>query len=133
MKLQIGVKVLIRNSDGLFLFIQKTELLQNETRKSWDIPGGRIEPDENLTVALQREVKEELAVELTEKTALINAQDIFVTAKELHVVRLTYIVDQDIAALTLSEEHQAYRWCTIEDIIQQNVDPYLKETLELLT
>lgn len=48
MKLQIGVKLLIQNHEGEYLFIKRTKLLQNESEVSWDIPGGRIESNEYL-------------------------------------------------------------------------------------
>ena len=108
MNLQIGVKILIRNRQQQFLFIKRTKLLQNETEESWDIPGGRIEPEEALDAALAREVQEELGIALTGTPQLINAQDIFMFAKDLHVVRLTYLLDTDVdvSTITLSDEHQ---------------------------
>jgi 8-oxo-dGTP diphosphatase len=132
MQLQVGVKVIIKNSNGLYLFLQKTELLQNETQQSWDIPGGRIDPNEPLLDALRREVSEEIGSELSGELQLINAQDIFVAAKDIHVIRLTYITTQDIDPITLSDEHQSYIWASAEDITALNVDPYLRETLALL-
>ena len=132
MQLQVGVKVIIKNSNGLYLLLQKTELLQNETRQSWDIPGGRIDPNEPLLDALRREVSEEIGNKLLDEVQLINAQDIFVTAKDIHVIRLTYITTQNIDTITLSDEHQSYIWASAEDIAALNVDPYLRETLALL-
>lgn len=133
MQLQIGVKVLLKNDQDKYLFLQKTELLQNEHERSWDIPGGRINPDEHLPDALTREVLEEIGIRIHAIPTLINAQDIFVPAKNLHVVRLTYVVHEEPeSAIVLSDEHQAYKWATIAEISTNNVDPYLLETLTLL-
>lgn len=134
MQLQIGVKVLIKNSSDKYLFIQRTTLLQNEMDLSWDIPGGRIESYEPLHTALKREFMEELNVPLTAAPLLLNAQDIFVEKKQLHVVRLTYLADQNISdsSVHLSSEHKEYCWATIENAMQLNLDPYLKETLRQL-
>ena len=132
MQLQIGVKVVIKNSEGRYLFIQRTELLQNEQEVSWDIPGGRIDAEEELRQALNREVLEELGIKLQGIPKLINAQDIFVSAKDLHVVRLTYLLSQDIDTVVLSGEHQAYQWLGLDEIGTINIDSYLKETLGLL-
>lgn len=132
MQLQVGVKVLIKNSNGQYLFIQRTSLLQNETELSWDIPGGRIDPHEPLHAALQREINEELGVTLGGNVELLKAQDIFVEQKRLHVVRLTYLVMQDIpdTSILLSHEHQVFRWCTAEQIPGLHLDPYVKEIVE---
>lgn len=132
MKLQIGVKVLIKNSHGNYLFIKRTDLLQNETETSWDIPGGRIEPEESLPDALRREVKEELDIDLTGEPVLVNAQDIFVPAKDLHVVRLTYTLTADIETINLSDEHQEFTWVSPDTLSTLNLEPFLKETLARL-
>ena len=130
MNLQIGVKVLLRNSSGEFLFVKRTQQLEGETEVSWDIPGGRIEPHEALDEALRRETKEELGIELTGAPQLLNAQDIFVPSKDLHVVRLTYLLDSDIdiAAVQLSDEHQDVAWLPRLEAIDIT-EPFLSEPL----
>ncbi|MEO5950482.1 MAG: NUDIX domain-containing protein [Candidatus Saccharimonadales bacterium] len=132
MQLQIGVKVLIKNSKGLYLLVQRTDTLSNNQEHAWDIPGGRINPEEDLRSALTREVNEEIGIKLTDAPKLIDAQDIFVTTKDLHVVRLTYTIDMDVSDIILSQEHQAHTWTSLEDAFQLNVDPYLKKILSKL-
>ena len=131
MHLQVGVKVLLRSSDGTFLLIKRRgyEAL-NET---WDIPGGRIDPAESLAVALKREVMEEIGVELTGIPQLIAAQDIFPSGKDIHVVRLTYVVDQQIEDITLSVEHSEYGYFTPDEMNGLSIDPLVPEALELFT
>lgn len=134
MQLQIGVKVLIKNSNGQYLFIQRTSPLQNETELSWDIPGGRIDPHEPLHTALKREINEELGVTLDGPVELLEAQDIFVERKRLHVVRLTYLAMQDIpdTSIVLSHEHQDFRWCTARQLPSLHLDPYVEEIVKRL-
>ncbi len=133
MNLQIGVKILIRNRQQQFLFIKRTKLLQNETEESWDIPGGRIEPEEALDAALAREVQEELGIALTGTPQLINAQDIFAPAKDLHVVRLTYPLDTDVdvSTITLSDEHQAITWLSLTDARATITEPFCLKHLPI--
>ena len=130
MNLQIGVKVILRNSSGELLFIKRAQRLENTADALWDIPGGRIEPHESLDEALRREIKEELGIELHGTPQLISAQDIFVGSKDLHVVRLTYLLDSDIdiAAVQLSDEHQDVAWLPREEAIGMT-EPFLSETL----
>lgn len=130
MQLQIGVKVLIKNSDGFYLFLKRSKLLSSDIKTSWDIPGGRINPDENLHSALVREVSEEIQYTLQNEPTLIAAQDIFVDAKNLHVVRLTYITTEDIPNVVLSDEHEDYEWRHISDTSDLNIEPYLKAVLD---
>ncbi len=128
MKLQVGVKVLIENQQNEYLLIQRAEKMEGETEPHWDIPGGRIEPEESLADALKREVQEETGIELDSKPVLIKAQDIFVEAADLHVVRLTYKAFGE-GAITISDEHQTFQWAKIKVALNSNLDPYLREVL----
>jgi len=132
MTLQVGVKVLIENSEGLYLFLKRSTVTASEIQNSWDIPGGRINSDEKLIEALKREVLEEINYELKSIPRLISAQDIFVTGKDLHVVRLTYITKEEVPNILLSDEHEEYVWRSLNDIYTMVTDPYLKEVLQTL-
>ena len=130
MNLQVGVKALIKNSHGEYLFMRRSTILATDVSEpSWDIPGGRIEPDEYLPEALKREVQEEIGHEIQSTPDLIAAQDIFVPTKELHVVRLTYILNEDVDDIDLSEEHEEYVWVHESQLETVNAEPYLAEVL----
>lgn len=133
MNLQVGVKVLIRNSSNQYLFLRRsTKLSTDSNETSWDIPGGRINADEPLLDALKREIKEEIGHSMTTTPKLIASQDIFVETKNLHVVRLTYTVKEDIPNIHLSDEHDDYRWIDETEIQRVNTEPYLAEVLNNL-
>lgn len=128
MNLQVGVKALINNTKGEYLFIKRSQLLGSEKETQWDIPGGRIEPGENLPEALAREIKEETSMDLSGEPELLAAQDIFVLAKDLHVVRLTYSA-QATGELLLSDEHLDHTWVTPREAEKLNLDEYLRPVL----
>lgn len=130
MTLQVGVKVLLENAAGELLFLRRSQKVSTDTDElQWDIPGGRIDPAEPLLEALAREVAEEIGLALAGEPTIIAAQDIFVAAKDLHVVRLTYRAQVAEGSITLSEEHGEYEWFTPEAAKQQNIDPYIQEIL----
>jgi 8-oxo-dGTP diphosphatase len=129
MKLQVGVKALIKNDQGKYLLLKRAQAMTNEIEPHWDIPGGRIEPEESLHDALQREIAEETGLTLSALPRLLEAQDIFVTAADLHVVRLTYEMD-GAGEATFSDEHQEAAWMTLDEAKQVNLDPYLRKVLE---
>lgn len=128
MKLQVGVKILIQNDHGEYLFIQRSKTMEGEREPHWDIPGGRINTEEALQDALAREVHEETGLMLINKPQLIAAQDIFVDDKELHIVRLTYRVEGE-GMVRLSEEHQSYKWWSKTEALSENIDPYIRKVL----
>lgn len=130
MKLQVGVKVLI-GKDGKYLFLRRSQSFKAGLQQ-WDIPGGRIAPDEKLQTALEREVEEETGLRLVEVGELLAAQDIFNLDKDLHVIRLTYL-GAAAGEVTISDEHDAYRWMTVQELLEEGqVDQYLKPVLESL-
>ncbi|HCR55719.1 TPA: hypothetical protein DIV49_01995 [Candidatus Saccharibacteria bacterium] len=131
MKLQIGVKALIKNKDGEYLFLRRVEAMDTESTPHLDIPGGRIEVDEPLEQALAREIREETGLSLLAVHKLLAAQDIFVNAKNVRVVRLTYVAKAE-GKVVLSNEHSDYAWLTIENAMQANLDPYVREVLAMI-
>ncbi len=51
----------IRGADGTFLITQR--MADDTLGGYWEFPGGKVEPGEELTAALRRELREELGVE----------------------------------------------------------------------
>lgn len=130
MNLQVGVKALIKNGKNEYLFLRRSAKLSTDSNEvSWDIPGGRINPDEALLDALSREIEEETGYKITSIPLLLYSQDIFVDAKNLHVVRLTYVINEEVPSINLSDEHIEYKWVKGTDINNVEAEPYLAEIL----
>jgi 8-oxo-dGTP diphosphatase len=128
MILQVGVKALIQNDAGKYLFIRRVRTMDNETEPHWDIPGGRIKPEEELTAALAREIDEETGMTLEGTPDLLAAQDIIPPGRNLHVVRLTYRAHAK-GEPKLSQEHQELSWMTREEALDANLDKYIREII----
>ncbi len=129
MILQVGVKVLLKTQEGKYLFLKRAASFKPGTQQ-WDIPGGRINPDEPLDTALAREVQEETGLALGDHH-LIAAQDIFNHDKDLHVVRLTYIGETSGSeTVSISDEHAEYKWLTKDEIDTEQLDPYLLKIID---
>ena len=131
MELQVGVKVLLRNSEGKYLLLLRSAEKYPETGAQWDIVGGRIDPGSELLENLRREVKEETGLDFTAEPKLVAAQDILAVPGK-HVVRLTYSGSIE-GEPTLDEDHTDFGWFTIEEIKQlENLDKYVNQILDLL-
>ncbi len=128
MELQVGVKALLKNSEGKYLVVRRSPEKYPEVVDQWDIVGGRINPGTSLLENLKREIMEEVGLTLAEEPRLIAAQDILRIA-DRHVVRLTYIARIN-GQVKLDEDHSEYRWVTIDELRAiESIDRYLKELL----
>lgn len=130
MKLEVGVKALVANNSGQYLFVKYTDTLQEEETPRWDIPGGRLRAEETLVEALTRELKTQLKAKLL-NCAVVSAQDVMLPNIDLHVVRVTYQA-QIQGDLRIGAAQGLYRWATPAEALAFNIDSYLRHTLELL-
>ena len=117
MKLFVGVK-------GVVVFNRKVLLLRESSRYEdgtkagkWDVPGGRIKPEEDLHTGLKREVEEECGLKVT-PGELLRAFDGFpeIRGEKCHVVRLYFLCTAESAQVTLSDDHDQYEWVDPADI-----------------
>ena len=132
MELQVGVKAFIKNRQGKYLMLKRTEPYHPNDAPKWDIPGGRINPGEELMIALAREIKEETGMTLKGTPQIMAAQDILRTPGR-HVVRLTYTA-QAAGKITLDpKEHTEFGWFTLPEINKLYKDSYLTPVLKQIS
>jgi len=118
MELQVGVKVLLKNSEGKYLLLKRSKEKYPEVKNPWDIIGGRIDPGTSLFENLKREIKEETSLDLEEEPRLVAAQDILKVA-DRHVIRLTYTGNIE-GEPTIDEDHSEYKWFDADEL--RNLD-----------
>lgn len=104
---QIEVVAAIIKRGEAFLATQRG---YGEFKDGWEFPGGKIEPGEEPKVALHREIKEELAVDIEVKDFLCTVE---YTYETFHLTMHCYICELVDAEITLLE-HEAAKWLTID-------------------
>lgn len=96
---------------GLFFYCKSTNrylyLLRTDYKSpSWSIPGGKVENDETLFAALQRECNEEIGYDIT-SLKLIPIQQ-FVNYNFTYHTFFSEVIDEFIPIL--NDEHCGYAW-----------------------
>jgi len=131
MKLQVGVKILLKNTKGKYLILHRSSKKYRNAKGFWDIPGGRIKVGTKLIDNLKREIKEETGLQLKDTPKLIAAQDIL-RVKGKHIVRLTYMGIAKGKVELDPNEHDDYRWLSKNEIKKlPDLDSYLKKLFRL--
>lgn len=129
--LQVGVKVLLKNLKGEYLFVRRNPKKYPEVGAVWDIVGGRINAGTTLIENLKREVKEETGLDLVKPVRLVGAQDILKVPGR-HIVRLTYLGEIS-GEPVMDEENTEHVWMTKEQIKNLPVgtlDSFFNQLLE---
>lgn len=131
MELQVGVKAIARNNEGKYLLVKRSAVQYPDVQDAWDIVGGRIHSGTGLRENLLREIKEEVGLEFTGEPRLLGAQDIFPTAGNRHVVRLTYVIELNGNPVLDVRENTEYRWVSFEEFKSwPGLDIYVKKLLD---
>ncbi|MFA7216623.1 MAG: NUDIX hydrolase [Candidatus Paceibacterota bacterium] len=129
-KLQVGVKIFLKNPEGKFLLVKRNSDKYKNVKGEWDIVGGRIDLGSDLLSNLRREVMEETKLQITFEPRLVYAQDI-ISNEEKHVVRLSYIGDTQGEPELDLEENIEYQWLTLEELTtKEDLDIYVKDILD---
>lgn len=130
-KLQVGVKIFLKNREGKFLLVRRNPEKYAGANGSWDIVGGRINNGTKLLENLKREVKEETQLEIISEPKILYAQDIIPNG-ETHIVRLSYVGNTEGEPVLDSSENIQYKWLSIDEIKkQEDLDVYVKEIIDL--
>ncbi len=100
----------------------------------WELPGGRIEVDELDTStaeeAFRREIKEELGFDEFQIVRPLGSMIGYTLKNHTPTCRIIYAIKNDAAELSISAEHEEYRWVGFEDLENYIFSP-LKNSVEL--
>jgi len=97
----------------------------------WDAFGGHLERDESPEQALRRELREELAIEITFARFLHVYEDVDPTSGELFRHHLFLVTGWDGEPGIANEEHSEIRWYRPEEVPELDLMPSLKEAIAM--
>ncbi len=107
--------VIVKSDKVLILVRSKKEIEKSKfnNKLSWDLPGGGMSVYEKCEDGLLREISEETKL----STNIIKPLSVFDTFKnKLHLVIITYLCEYISGEVSLSSEHESYKWYTINEL-----------------
>jgi nucleoside triphosphatase len=115
------VGALIFNPEGKMLLVQS-----HKFHGKWVVPGGHIEVGEKMADAVIREAKEETGLDVYDPQLIFFQEFIMDDAfwKNMHFIFFDFALKTDSSNVVLNEEAQAYKWVSLEEAVEMDVDAY---------
>ncbi|MBP9686486.1 MAG: NUDIX domain-containing protein [Candidatus Doudnabacteria bacterium] len=116
-KLFVATKALIVHEGKVLLLQESTAYADGTNAGKWDLPGGRLHPDESFRDALLREVKEETGLDVTVGGCVyVDEWWPQVRGEQWHVVGMFFVCkSQSVADVVLSTDHAAFEWVPLAE------------------
>jgi len=122
------VEAIIKNEEGKILLLKRSDV-NIFYKGKWQLPGGKVDFGENMTVAIQRELKEETNCGC--KNLVL--EKVFSFYQEFNGFSGTHflmIFNCDLVGdLKLSEDHDEYAYFSINEIKKLHLAPNSKKAI----
>ena len=120
---RVSVKAVIRHDDGVVI-LRKFD-------GKWDLPGGRLEPDEDISNSLIREIQEEMGVLATVGQLIYTGVRRREPPKQ-NVVVVAHLctIDASLEDIVLSDEHDMVRVIQADEMSELVIADSYREALE---
>ena len=134
-KILIANRCIVLNKQGKILLLQRSSKGTFDPGK-WEFPGGKLEQGQDTTHALEREVLEEAGIMVVPLTHIAYTQsEVNISGK---YKGYTYVLIVGIAKLvngkvTLSHEHDDYKWVTEKEALQMDIREEIRKALLVLS
>jgi nucleoside triphosphatase len=121
---------------GALIVNEKEEILLVRSYKwgtRYTVPGGHIELGERSEMAVKREIKEEVGLDVEPVKLLLVQEAIYPEnyIKHEHYIFLDYLCRTNSSRVTLDgKEIQEYVWTTPNDAIQLNLESFTRNLVE---
>lgn len=128
-KMRVSQKIFLKNNEGKILALRRSETDPSRPL-TWDLPGGNIEEGENLLENMKREILEEIGIEISDITILGALSG--TSKKGEYAIQIAYTGSIGDAEITLSYEHDQYKWVTKEEFLSLESTEKIKKFLQQL-
>lgn len=114
--------------DGKILILKESEKYSDGSNAGrYDVPGGRVQPGERFDEGLLREIKEETGLSVDIKNPFFAGEwRPRVRGEQWQIVGTFFICQAKSNKVSLSEDHQDYKWIDPADYEKYNLIPNLR-------
>jgi len=112
MKKQIEVVAAIIQRDEKYLAVQRGPAALDYISHKWEFPGGKVEAGESLETAIERELQEELKVNVSELKLLTTVNHEY---PDFHITMHCFLCHLETKDVTLTE-HIDSRWLNSSEL-----------------
>ena len=120
----VSEKAFVFNKDGKFLTMRRTKTAPSNPLK-WDLPGGDLEFGEDPIKSIIREVKEETGF-IVKNPVVFDIKAIIYSQNE-YWVTIAYKVFNPKGKLSISREHDLYKWVTVNEFLKLKLPVKLRK------
>ncbi|MEE0939392.1 NUDIX domain-containing protein [Methanobrevibacter sp.] len=109
------------------ILLLKVRSKSSHDADKWEIPGGKVKKGEFFDDALRREYLEETGLEITIESLYNTIQNNYTACKtneQVKSIQLILKVTSDSDEVTISEEHDDYRWFSkneVDELIEKKL------------
>jgi len=126
-KVFITQKVIVQNKEGKILVMRRTETAPSRPL-GWDIPGGSLQFGEDPMEGIIRETKEEAGI-VIQDVKPVDVSSVLNPDNE-YWVRIGYVAQTTSEIVTLSFEHDQYKWVTKKEFLNSSIPGVYKRFAE---
>ena len=124
----LGVKLVLLNQKGEILLLERSA--KSSSPHSWDFPGGGVDAGESFEEAVKRELKEETTLGLSNLRPIGSVR---VLEGEDEALIMGYCATTNDTDITLSWEHESYRWVNLDEVNTLDLRDLHTQILEYYT
>jgi 8-oxo-dGTP diphosphatase len=124
----IAAKAFIVDKEGKLLLVKRRA---DDVQKPgvWEVPGGRLEPGEDILQGLRREILEETGLRV--RIQMPMGMHEFTSDDGVRIQMLVFLARQDGGIFALSDEHTKSRWTEFHEA-REIIYPAFRQYLDFL-
>ena len=119
----------VKNKEGKILFTKRSSK-EKFSPGLWDFPGGSKDFLESIEDGTKRECREETGIEIDLKELLWFRAQESRTRENCEFIVFYFLCEPQSEEVTLSHEHEEYRWATIEEMKSEPTIFWMKEFIK---